>query len=246
VQEKIAARQMTPIPPDLFNEILERLRETQVIVGTMSQAAQLITPGTAGVKPIPENSSDDTSATPPASAGCPSNQSAQRSAKRPRNDTEAPTGSNHSFQSNRGESEFPEIDHFAQQAEVGNMPPRALLQDMNLFNTAQGHAGSFTPGPEVDMGFNDDWLTSEGPWSSTMPRFTGPQQQQPSVSSHQELGLPDTTGYMGTEFQEASGPSLGGDLHSFNQEWFDVSEFSNLETRNKHQLSSFDQLFEGR
>jgi hypothetical protein len=43
VQEKIAARQMTPIPPNLFNEILERLRETQVIVGTMSQAAQLIT-----------------------------------------------------------------------------------------------------------------------------------------------------------------------------------------------------------
>jgi hypothetical protein len=135
----------------------------------MSQAAQLITLGSAGVEPIPENSSDDTSATPPASAGCPSNQSAQRSAKRPRNDTEVPTGSNRSFQSNQGENEFPQIDHVAQQAEVGNMPPRAL----------QGHAGSFTPGPEVDMGFNGDWLTSEGPWSSTMLRFTGPQQQQP-------------------------------------------------------------------
>lgn len=244
MQEKIAARQMTAISSSLLNEILERLRETQIIVGTMSQAAHISTLGAEGEGNPASNSSEDIPATPPASTDYLSSELAQRSTKRPRNDQEVRSSPNRSFQSNQQETASLKTDNFAQQAEAGPKSAPTFRQDMNFSGPTLARAEYFTPGPRLGMHFNNQWLAD--PWSSNMPRFAGHQQQQSSVPSYQELDLPGTTGYMGTEFGILSSPSLDVNLNSFDQEWFESLEFPNLETGNQAQSSSYDQMSETR
>jgi len=242
VQEKIAARQMTAISPDLLNEILERLRETQVIVRTVSEATQVNALGAEGEPSRASNSSEDTPVTPSGSTNACSSGEAQRPAKRPKSDLGDQSGSNLSCQSNRQESVNIETDDLLQ-ARAGLPLPRTFHQDMDSFDPTPELAQSAL-GSHFGMPFNNQWLSSDDPWSSNMPRFTGLQQQQSSIPSFPEIGIPDPTGYMGTEFRATSGLSLDINLDSFDQEWFDSLESSDLETLDQAPPNSYDHMSE--
>jgi hypothetical protein len=243
VQEKIAARQMTAISSDLLNEILERLRETQVIVRTVSEAAQPIALGAEGGPSRASNSSEDTPVTPSESTNALPSGHSQRPAKRPKSELGDHSSSNLSCQSNRQESVNFEIDDLLQPARAGFTFPPTSHHDMDLFDPTLELAQSAL-GSHFSMAANNQWLSSDDPWSSNMPRFTGLQHQQPSAPSFLDIGIPGSIGYMGTEFELTSGPSLDHNLDTFDQEWFDSLESSNLDTLDQAPPNSYAHISE--
>jgi hypothetical protein len=211
------------MPPGLMDEVLERIRETQVIMRTMSQAqaAQNNTPGGPGE----ENAPIDRAQQPP----CPS-PSEYVIPRRPEHDMEGPAPKRRRDSSHPPPAASPPAERGITAASppmvfppAPNPPayrnPSENIPEYTQFNAAP-QFGATTFQNEMDLTFSGLLPPSyNSPWSSSALRYTNMGQPPSGTFMSSNTSMQPFSGDPGT-----STITLDNPFHTeaINQGWFDI------------------------